>query len=341
MSDQEVIKSIFIDTCAISKMEDNGFWRLLAAAKEQKIKIFISEVVIWEKSKARHKVEESSFFYSEAKGIPLNAAAFKKTLQGCNVHIIEHNLEIIKKADHFIQDSSANFDKLILNELRDAHIIAAAECTLDINAIIVSNDKDFIKRVPILTKFTHTITQDDITKLVESLGLKKPEKNPTDHTSLNLEEIKSPFSESLLSILPMIDPEYFNKFNNDLEKTNLGQKDKSPKDNAKAQKIDTDKLTARLVAIGNAEIQIRKRILGYTHWFAPTATKEDLHNFLINKKHSSEEVESLATKLKQENLLIETENRWLTNIHSKESKEICEQAMAAVMPEILEILELA
>ena len=53
-----------------------------------------------------------------------------------------------------------------------------------------------------------------------------------------------------------------------------------------------------------------------------------------------EQIESNAQRLKQENLLIETENHWFTNTQDAESKEICEQAMAVVMPEILEILEL-
>ena len=53
-----------------------------------------------------------------------------------------------------------------------------------------------------------------------------------------------------------------------------------------------------------------------------------------------DEVEFHAKRLKSENLLIETENHWLSNNQQSELKEISEQAMAFVMPEILEIMEL-
>ena len=66
------------------------------------------------------------------------------------------------------------------------------------------------------------------------------------------------------------------------------------------------------------------------------------YNLLLEpRRYGKEQIESNAQRLKQENLLIETENHWLTNTQNAEVKEICEQAMSVVMPEILEIMELA
>ena len=323
-------------------MKDNGFWRLLAASKAKKLNIFISEVVIWEKSKARHKLAEASLFYADDKGIPLNAASLKKTLQDFGVKIIEHSDRIIKKAEEFIENEQANFDISNTNDLRDSHILAAALCGLDKNTIIASNDGEFIKRLPILLPNFSSINKEDINHFVKTKGIQKPRKNPVDLQSLTEEEIKSPFSSSLLSVLPIIDPESFEKFKSDRKKVNIN-KFSGVKLDSKPEPVPNEfgKLETLLSKVHSMDTEIKKRVLGYTQWFSdPPISKNDLYQLVKSERYGKEEIENNTQRLKQENLLIETENYWLTNTQNAEAVEICEQAMAVVMPEILELMEL-
>ena len=101
----------------------------------------------------------------------------------------------------------------------------------------------------------------------------------------------------------------------------------------------TDKLSAKLANMQILDAEIRKRVLGYAQWFSPVG-KKDMYLLLEPRRYSKEQIESNAQRLKQENLLIETQNHWLPNTQNAEAKEICEQAMAVLMPEILEIMEL-
>lgn len=332
------MKSIYIDTSAISKMKNDGFWRLLAAAKDGKLNVFISEVVIWEKIKGRHNLPD--LFLQEDDGIPLNAALFKGTLQEFGVKIIEHNDSIIKKAEEFINNEQANFDKSISNELRDAHILAAAFCELDKNTIVASNDGDFINRMPnLLPKFS-SVSRGEINDFVDAEGIERPDKNPCNIQSLTEEEIKAPFSASFLSVLPILDPDSFKKYNNDLEHFDFN-KISHKKIDPKLEPIPQEfgKLEATLCKLNLVDTEIRRRILGYTHWFSPIG-KDTLFQLLEKKGYVKDQIENNAHRLAQENLLIETENHWLTNKHGVNELEICEQAMAVVMPEILDIMEL-
>lgn len=336
------LKSIYIDTCAISHMGDNNFWRLLAASKANKLNIFISEVVIWERLKARHKLDAASFYDTEDKGIPLNVAFFKNTLREFNVNIIEHNDRIKEKATEFIKDEHADFNINDFNELRDAHILAAAFCELDESTIIASDDKEMIRRIPILIPNFSSITKDAIVHFAQTEGIKEPRVNPCNHQSLTEEEIKSPFSSSLLSVLPFIDPESFGKYESDLEKLNI-RKIFGEKTESRPEPVtnESGKLDDMLLKLHSVDIEIKKKVLGYTQWFSdPPISKNDLYKLVESDGYGQNEIENNAQRLKQEDLLIETEGYWLTNTKNTEAVEICEQAMAVVMPEILELMGL-
>lgn len=335
---KDSVKSVYIDTSAISKMKHDGFWRLLAAAKDGKLNVFISEVVIWEKIKGRHNLPD--LFLQEDDGIPLNAAFFKNILQAFGVKIIEHNDSIIKKAEEFINNELANFDKSVSNELRDAHILAAAFCELDENTIVASNDGGFIDRMPnLLPKFSF-VSGGNINNFVDAEGIKQPDKNPCNIQSLTEEEIKAPFSVSFLSVLPILDPDSFKKYQNDLEHfdfNKISHKKVDPKLEPISQEFG--KLETTLSKLNLVDTEIRRRVLGYTQWFSPIG-KDTLFQLLEKRGYVKEQIENNAHRLVQENLLIDTENHWLTNNQDADKMEICEQAMAVVMPEILDIMEL-
>lgn len=336
------IKTIYIDTCVISQ-ENKDFWRLLAAAKEKKLNIYISEIVIWERTKARDGLEKKSLFDSGGdKGIPRQAAYFKKTLKKFGVEVIDHSDEIIEVAEQFIQNDAANFNKNNYNELRDAHILAAAHCRLEKSTIIASNDSGLVERVPLLLAAFDVITENEITNFVESEGSTPPASNPCYSQSLTEEEIKAPFSKSLLSVLPIIDPESFKKYENDLKKINIHENN-TTKIGSAPENIPTDfeKLESKIAEMHSEDTEIKKRVLGYTEWFSsPPISKDDLYKLLESKNYNKGIIENNAQRLEQESLLIETDHHWLINTQNPEAKEICEQAMAVVMPEILEMMEL-
>ncbi len=85
--------------------------------------------------------------------------------------------------------------------------------------------------------------------------------------------------------------------------------------------------------------QLRKRILGYVKWFK-FISKESLEELLEQKGHEKTVIICQAQILKQNKLLIETENYWLPS-DEHGSVEILNQAMAAVMNEILDIMGLS
>jgi len=166
-------------------------------------------------------------------------------------------------------------------------------------------------------------------------------KNPIDSKTITEEEIKSPLSESLLSVLPIIDPESYDKFEADLKNVDtdwFAEQKHEPK--VVPISSEFDKLDELISDINVADTEIKKRVLGYTQWFSdPPVSKDRLYQLLESEKYGADKIENNAQRLKQENLLIETENYWLTNTKNDMAVEVSEQAMAVVMPEILALLE--
>lgn len=140
------VPTIFVDTSALRCMSEKMFLQLLAAAKQKSINLFVSEVVIWERSKQQHEFDEKSLMPRQDFGIPINSAYFKKLLTDHHALIIEHSSEIIDKAQILLADKEHDFKLTDYNEIRDGHILSSSCFVTKHPIIVLTNDKEFKDR---------------------------------------------------------------------------------------------------------------------------------------------------------------------------------------------------
>jgi hypothetical protein len=315
--------NIYIDSSALRTMSFNReVASMLALTKAGKIQIYISETTLWERGRQQYENDiEVDRLVPFPDGINRYLAWFKILFEQHGVIIIPSNQDIINRTVEHIQGETSYFNQSNGNDQRDAHILATAELNLDRNTIILCNDKKLAATFEGLALFAevHRDSRDYLQKIIgEEAEFSAIEKPSLD--TLSQQQISSTFSES------------FKEF--------INEADHRFQEYLRTLPNETDKLNAMLENMQEADAEIRKRILGYIHWFSPIQ-KSDLHHLLEPKGYDDEKIEHNARRLKQEEILIETERYWLTNKQDHEMKEVCEQAMSLVMPEILEIMELS
>ena len=312
--------NIYIDTSVLRSMSFNkDVARLLILSKAGKIRLYISETTLWERGRQQHENDcAGDRVVPFPDGINRYLAWFKSLFEIHGVIVIPSDESIIDKAALYIHNDNFYFKLDDDNDQRDAHVLATAELKLDKSASILCHDKHLAQT---FEKIGFAVRSDFKNFLLEFMGeevdvptLEKPRLD-----TLNEYQISTTFTEFFRRYMDKADHR-FHEYLTTLPSI-------------------TDKLSAKLANMHVLDAEIRKRVLGYAQWFSPIG-KENLHLLLEPRHYDKELIESNAQRLKQENLLIETENHWLTNTHNAEAKEICEQAMAVVMPEILEIMEL-
>jgi hypothetical protein len=293
---------------------------ILTLSREGKIRVYISEMTLWERGRQQHEKDNTG-----DRVVPFTdkinryLAFFKIVFENHGVIIIPSDDSILDQAALHIQDTNLYFRQDNANDQRDAYILATAELKLEKSALILCHDKNLAQT---FEKIGFTNVRSDFKNfLLELMGEKAdiPKLEIPSLDTLDEYQISTTFTESFRSFINKADHRFY--------------------EYQKTLPTITDKLRAKLANMQILDAEIRKRVLGYAQWFSPVG-KRDLHLLLEPRRYSKEQIESNAQRLKQEGLLIETENHWLTNTQNAEAKEICEQAMAVVMPEILEIMEL-
>lgn len=322
MNDSAPPPTVYIDTSALRAMSFNkDVASLLAISKAGHIRVYISETTLWERGRQQYERDfTGDRVVPFPDGITRYLAWFKTLFEKHGVFIIQSNNNITKSAKLHIQNSNTYFKQEQENDQRDAHVLATAELCLEKSALILCQDKDLAKSFTNIAGFSN-VRQDPKNFILEIIGENAviPELEKPSLDSLDAYQISTTFTPSFQSFINTAD----HRFHEYL----------------KTLPSITDKLSAKLANMQVLDAEIRKRILGYAQWFSPIG-KADLYNLLESRRYGEEQINSNAQRLKQEQLLIETASHWLTNTKSAESKEICEQAMSAVMPEILEIMEL-
>ena len=323
MSNSDPPPNIYIDTSALRGMNfHKEVASLLDITKNGKISLYISETTLWERGRQQYEKDSTrDGIIPFPDGINRYLTWFKLLFENHGVQIIPSNEDITNRAKLHIQSDSSYFSKDIENDLRDAHVLATAELNLDQNCLILCHDKNLSQAFMHIAGFPN-VRRDYKDFVLEIVGeeatiptLEKPSLDRVDEY-----QISTTFSRSFLGF--------------------INKADHRSHEYLKSLPSETDKLNAKLNNMTVLDAEIRKRVLGYTQWFSPIG-KENLCQLLEPRCYGKMEIENNAQRLKQENLLIETENHWLTNTQNAEEKEICEQAMKVVMPEILEILELS
>ena len=315
-------QNIYIDTSALRGMSFNkDVAGLLALSNAGKIRLHISETTLWERGRQQYENDcNSDRVVPFPDGINRYLAWFKILFEKHGVIVIPSDDSIENQAALHIQNNNSYFNQDNENDQRDAHVLATAELKLEKTALILCNDNNLAQAFEKIAGFSN-VRRDFKNFLLEVMGeetdiptLEKPSLD-----TLGEYQIFATFTESFRRFINKADHRFYEYL--------------------KTLPSVTDKLNAKLANMQVLDAEIRKRVLGYVQWFCPVG-KEDLQALLAPRRYGKEEIESNAQRLKQENLLIETEHHWLTNTQNAEAKEICEQAMAVVMPEILNILGL-
>ena len=313
---------IYIDTSALRGLSfRKGVGSLLALSKAGKIRLYINETTLWERGRQQYEQDlKHDRIVPFSDGLNRYITCFKIIFEKNGVTIIPSDDSIINQVALHIQNDNTYFSQDDGNDRRDAHVLATAELNLEKNTLILCGDKELAQAFEDIAGFTN-VCRDINSFLDKIVGAKAdlPRLEMPRLETLEEYQIATTFTESFRVFIREADPrshEYLISL-----------------------PTVTDKLSAKLANMNVLDAEIRKRVLGYAQWFSPIG-KEDLHKLLEPRRYGKEQIESNAQRLKQENLLIETENHCLINTQNDEAKEISEQAMAVVMPEILEIMEL-
>jgi hypothetical protein len=343
---KEVAQSIYIDTNII-RGSGERFTKLLVAAKKELLKVYISEVVLWERSKQEDELHQKSLFPRQNFGVFFDSIYFKRVLEDCKVVIIEHNDSTIAEAKVLLENSENNFKLNDYNDVRDGHIIAAAKTSLSTDVFIVSNETILLERVKDLAGFKNSTKIEDllVQLSVSNKDVKEHQEQKPGVESIEIRDDAQPYSDSFFSILPTIDPENYQKYLSSKESYNPSNfkgsgahipKEEPENTGQKEHVIDIVEIEKMV----NTDTQIRKKVLGYLSWFSdPPISKQDLYKFLESDQFNIRLIENNAQRLEIDDLLKETENYWLINKNNTQAKKAFEQARALVMPEILEIME--
>jgi hypothetical protein len=323
MNDSVLHQNIYIDTSALRGMSFNrDVASMLTLSKAGKVRLFISETTLWERG--RQQFEKDCLgdrVVPFPDGLNRYLAWFKALFEKHGVIVIPSDDKILDQAAVHIQNDNTYFKQDDENDQRDAHVLATAESKLEKNTVILCSDNNLAQTYEKIAGFPN-VRRDSKEFLLEIMGgeadfspLEKPALDSLDDYQISIT-----FTDS------------FRKF--------ISCADHRSHEYLRTLPTVTDKLSAKLANMELLDAEIRKRVLGYAQWFSPVS-KVDLRQLLEPRGYGGEQIENNAQRLKQEYLLIETENHWLTNTDDAEAKEICEQAMTVVMPEILEIMELS
>lgn len=323
MTNSESPPNIYIDTSALRGMSfKKEVASLLALSNAGKIRLYISETTLWERGRQQYERDLSiDRVIPYPNGLNKYLAWFGIFFKEYKVTILQSNDNITNQVALHIQSDSSYFNQDNENDLRDAHVLATAELNLDKSCLILCGDQNLAQSFRDIARFPNVRTDYKVF-LLEIVGeetniptLVKPSLDTVDDY-----EMSKTFTPSFCDFIKKADHRFYEYLN--------------------TLPSITDKLSAKLSNMTLLDAEIRKRVLGYTQWFSPIG-KGNLHQLLEPRGYSKQEIENNAQRLQQENLLIETENYWLTNTKNAEEKEICEQAMAFVMQEILNIMELS
>ena len=313
-------QNIYIDTSALRGMSFNeNIAGLFALSKAGKIRLYISETTLWERGRQQYERDcVGDRVIPFPNEINRYLTWFKMYFEKNRGIVIPTDASIINQMASYIQNDDFYFKQGNENDQRDAHVLATAEVKLEKSTLILCEDINLARA---FEKLGFIVRRDFKNFISEVMGNETyiPIVEKPNIGTLDEYQISTTFTEPFRQFMNKADSR-FREYQITLPNI-------------------TDKLNAKLANMQVIDAEIRKRILGYAQWFSPVG-KKDLHLLLEQRYYSKDQIESNARRLKQEGLLIETENHWLTNAQNAEVKEICEQAMALVVPEILEILEL-
>jgi hypothetical protein len=310
---------VYIDTTIIRSLNFGKYISpLLYASKLSVITLYIHETVLWERARQYYEAEKGRLMVV---GAPLShsVAWFRQVFSEHGAIIVEPSDSCKDDIAKLFEDKNAYFKADNPNDIRDATIYVGALEVLDCEGTLVLCGDDNLAQSFRAAGYT---VRKDADKFIDEItvNLAVPQMVLPSIQDLEYEQVTNALSKNTRVLLRTADSKFL-EYERELP-------------------VLTDKLKAKLESMHLLDDALRKRVLGYIHWFAPVA-KTELHELLKSHGYADDIIENTAKRLELEGLVTDTGAHWISNTKKQEINEICEQALAAVMPEILEKLGLA
>lgn len=315
------ILHVYFDTNAIRSLDSRKeIPSLLSASKDGKFPMVISEPVIWEWSRQWYEALRGSLTPSNVR-VSMVFAHFKKLFIDHNVRILPITDESKVMAEQYISDERTYFKEDNSNDVRDASVLSIAIEHLEQNStIILCGDKDLKNEFEAQGYEVNDDTKNYVKELLNRIEITKIQ-IPLLST-VSVEEQRDALHQHLRDFIEQTDPEYYTDINTELM----------------VLPASSDKLASKLEEMNNIDDEVKIRVLGYSQWFSPL-DKERLYALLSQFSYEPELIDNNSERLCQEELLEETEHYLLPNTKNDDAREICEQAMALVMNEIIGLID--
>jgi hypothetical protein len=316
VNESEVPQNVYIDTNALRSLNFRAHIApLLFAAQTGLIRLSLCETVLWERARQYHEMEATKDrLIMLASALPKVVAWFRKVFEDHGVAIVRTEQAHRDEVQAFLSDGKMYFRAGNGNDVRDALIFAVARLTLPKEGTLILCQEKLLSAAFQQDGYT---VREDAKQYVEEIvaGLIVPQMIPPDISVIGDYGARNALSPHFRELVRTADAS-FEQYERELP-------------------ADAELLTARLANMAALDQEIRRRILGYASWFDPVS-KADLGQ-LLSTRYDLDLVRVNAQRLREDGLLVETEDYWLINQSNSEARQVGEQAKGSVMPEILVI----
>ncbi len=335
-------KNIYPDTNALRSLAvKTEISLLLLASQDEKIRLFVSEVVLYERGRQFYQEKmEGGYFPAgvvldeQNKEIYLKGIlnSLKKVFQDHKAEILEYLPVYDDLISSLFETPESYFKHENKNDHRDAIILISATENLDPSStIIVCHEKNLEGEFKNRHFFVHNDAKNFIKEIREELYETSPIPNLEKILSQNLinsisQESNFGFSEHFVGSLNTLDPNYAHLI--PIQETSTLTKEGPSV--SELEKVLNDKL----VAVSEVDKAIRIKILGFAEGFLPI-TKDELLELVTLPNCEDEKILNNAGRLVLEGLIQDTGNHFLPQKDTEEKKQIFEAALQEVLPEIL------
>jgi predicted nucleic acid-binding protein len=310
------VQNIYIDTNALRALNfQTHITPLLHASKQGVIKLYLCEAVLWERARQYYENEKDRLI-TVSSTLPKIVAWFKTVFEEHGVKIIDTPSSDIENIKNLLEDKNRYFKAENVNDQRDALIFSVALSTLAKHDTLILCEEHNLSNA---FEQEGYIVRKDTKRCIEEItaNITAPRIITPDIQRLDDKQVSLALSPNFKNFIEAADHQY------------LIYKRELP--------VLTEDLSTKLHNMQTLDIEVRKKVLGYAQWFSPVS-KEELKRLLETGLYKDGLIENSAQRLLLEELLVDTGNHWLPNTNNQVTKHIFEQAMSAVMPEILEII---
>lgn len=313
-------KKIFFDTNSLRELKFiEEIVPLLGACKDGIVSVYVCEPVLYERARQHYQADKNKHLMPTDYTLVEMIANFKELFVSNGAIILETTRDLNDSADELINEEDNYYKSSNKNDRRDALIFSMAMSLIDKdNTTILCREKKLGKEFEING---FNVERDAREFLKGILG----DADGKSFTRPNVIRINSgncgdAIRSDFFDFLKLGDPEYYELIEKELH----------------LLPVVDDKLVEKLEEMKAYDIELLKRILGYSMWFSPIGKNNLIE--MLGDEYEADLVSNMAERLCLDGLLVDTGSHYLANDKDKNSLEVCDQAMSSVMGEILEMV---